>query len=158
MFFKSVFWQGNYIVKQLEAVSDMDWFINQTDVKSLNGRSGVVSKRICTNAIHVWTQTMYSCAEVTDVVSSILLAAKSHKQHWTLSSNFKQSQFASSNKKALSPFYYKKIFFIENECKHPMGVLHSFFTKNIIYDKMDLMPFLFWWGELQINSLPNVTL
>lgn len=130
MFFKSVFWQGNHIVKQLEAVSDMDWFINQTDVKSLNGRSGVVSKRICTNAIHVWTQTMYSCAEVTDVVSSILLAAKSHKQHWTLSSNFKQSQFASSNKKALSPFYYKFFFWSIMNVRHPMMCLKFIFYKK----------------------------
>ena len=27
--------------------------------------------------------------------------------------------------------------------RHPMGVLHSFFIKNIFYDKMDLKSFLF---------------
>ena len=42
-------------------------------------------------------------------------------------------------KKALSPFYQKNIL-TENECK-TQGVFHSFYIKNIFYDKMDLRLF-----------------
>ena len=57
----------------------------------------------------------------------------------------RRSQDISShqNKKAVSPFYQKKIFLIENKCTPPMGVLHSFSIKNIFYDKMDLRLFYF---------------
>ena len=37
---------------------------------------------------------------------------------------------------------------MENECKTPIGVLHSFPITNIFYDKMDLMFFLFSCDEL----------
>ena len=32
---------------------------------------------------------------------------------------------------------------MENECKNPMGVLHSFSIKSILYDKMDFKLFYF---------------
>ena len=39
------------------------------------------------------------------------------------------------NIKALSPFYDKKVFLVENQCKTP---IYSFSIKSIFYDKMDL--------------------
>ena len=61
------------------------------------------------------------------------------------------------NKKALSPFYQKKIL-IENE----LGVLHSFSMKHIFYGKMNLRLFYFSGFIAQIcwfykNGAPQVT-
>lgn len=50
-------------------------------MKSLKGRSGIASKRISTNIMRVWTQTMPRCAEKTDTVSSKLVTEKSQEQH-----------------------------------------------------------------------------
>ena len=50
-------------------------------MKSLKGRSDVVSKGISTNVMRVWTHTMHRCAEVTDAVSSILITEKCKEQH-----------------------------------------------------------------------------
>ena len=57
-----------------------DLSIEQILIKPLKGRSGVVSRRISTNVMRVWTQTMHRCAEVTDAVSSILLTEKCQEQ------------------------------------------------------------------------------
>ena len=69
----------------------------------------------------------------------------SNEKHFTRSSYFAiiSLLFTSlhKNKKALSPFYHKKIFLMENE--HPLGVLHLFSIKNIFHDKMDLRLFYF---------------
>ena len=43
------------------------------------------------------------------------------------------------NKKALCPFYHKKMFLIENECKAPVGCCLTFiFYQQYFYDKIDL--------------------
>ena len=55
--------------------------------------------------------------------------------------NFLKCESESSslkNKKVLSPFYYKKIFLIENECKTPIGCLTFIFYQKYFYDKIDL--------------------
>ena len=41
-----------------------------------------------------------------------------------------------------------KIFLIEKNIRHPMGVLRSFSIKNIFYDKMKV--FLFSYEELRV--------
>ena len=46
------------------------------------------------------------------------------------------------NKKALSPFYQKKYFWLKMNVRNK-GVLHSFSIKSIFYDKMDLRLFYF---------------
>ena len=46
------------------------------------------------------------------------------------------------NKKALSPFYHKKYFWLKMNVRNK-GVLHSFSIKSIFYDKMDLRLFYF---------------
>ena len=49
-------------------------------MKSLKGRSNVVSKGININVMRVWTQTMHRCAKVTDAISSILITEKCKEQ------------------------------------------------------------------------------
>ena len=54
-----------------------------------------------------------------------------------------ESKLSHENKKALSPFYHEKYFLWKINVRHPQGVLHSFFIKNIFYDKMDFKLFYF---------------
>ena len=76
--------QSNHTVRRTNKQWSGIWTdlsIEQILIKSLKGRSGVVSKGISTNVMRVWTQTMHRCAEVTDAVSSILLTEKCQEQH-----------------------------------------------------------------------------
>ena len=50
------------------------------------------------------------------------------------------------NEKALSPFYHKKIFLMEKECKTPISCI--FYQKYLLYDKM-APGFLFLCNYLQ---------
>ena len=45
------------------------------------------------------------------------------------------------NEKALSPFYHKKIFLLEKDCKTPISYIFS--QKYLFYDKMDSRFFYF---------------
>ena len=42
--------------------------------------------------------------------------------------------------------------------RHTQGVLHSFYTKNILYDKMDLRLFYFDVAISQMASTSSITL
>ena len=83
MFFKSVLCKVTTVRRTNKKWSGIwtDLLIEQILMKSLKGRSGVVSKGISTNVMRVWTHTMHRCAEVTDAVSSILLTEKCQEQH-----------------------------------------------------------------------------
>ena len=84
MFLISVLCKVNYTVRATSKKWSEIWTdlsIEQILMKSLKGRSGVFFRRISTNVMRVWIQTMHRCAEVTDAVSSILLTEKCQEQH-----------------------------------------------------------------------------
>ena len=79
--------KGNHTVRRTEKPWSGIWTdlsIEQILMKSLKGRSGVVSKGITENVLNVWTKSMHRCAEVAGAMDELISSNSSsdeHKEH-----------------------------------------------------------------------------
>ena len=58
-----------------------DLSIEQTLIKSLKGRAGVLGRDITENVMHVWTKTMHQCAATTEAMNKVILTPTPSNQH-----------------------------------------------------------------------------
>ena len=58
-----------------------DLSIEQTLIKSLKGRAGVLGRGITENVMHVWTITMHQCAATTEAMNKVILTPTPSNQH-----------------------------------------------------------------------------